>query len=167
MTKLNKFLDHLEEYFGVISLIAASGLIFLNVVMRYVFNTSIPWSGEAARYLIIWFIFIGSSFAVRERAHAKVDVLVSYVSARVKKVLSILASFFAIIFCVFLIVSGIQTIQNVAAFSSITPALEIPMYIPYLAIPFGASLMLYRFIQLIVEDIKSDPNNQGMGGDHS
>lgn len=159
MSAINKILDNLEEYFAIFSLIIASGLIFLNVILRYFFGMSLSWSGEASRYLIIWFIFIGGSLTAREREHAKVDVLTTYLPPKFKKTLSIIASVFAIIFCAFLIVSGIQVIQNIFAYPSLTPAMEIPMYIPYLAIPVGASLMLYRFLQNMIEDIKETPDN--------
>ncbi|MFB5660464.1 TRAP transporter small permease [Alteribacillus sp. HJP-4] len=154
MGKVNKVLNNLEEYFGFFTLMLATLLIFVQVVMRYVFNESIMWSAELARYLIIWFIFIGSSIAVRERAHAKVDVLITYVPTFYKKLLEIAASFTAIIFCGFIFISGIQTIDNVTQFANYTPALRLPMFIPYLAIPVGAVLMGLRFFQLIWEDLQ-------------
>ncbi|WP_018923505.1 TRAP transporter small permease [Salsuginibacillus kocurii] len=164
MGKLNKYLNHLEEYFGVLSLIIATVLIFVQVVLRYVFNYSIIWSEEMARYLIIWFIFIGSSIAVRERAHAKVDVLVAYVPPLYKRILSILASAMAIVFCILIIVAGWQAIETVTQYSNFTPALGIPMYIPYLALPVGAALMIIRFSQLIWEDIQGFRDEPG--GNH-
>lgn len=158
---MNKVLDHLEEYFGFASLISASLLVFVQVVLRYVFNYSLYWSEEVARYLIIWFIFIGGSIAVREKAHAAVDIVGMYLSPVFKRLLSILASVIAIIFFIFLIISGIQTVHNVIVFSNVTPALGIPMYIPYLSIPVGSALMVYRFLQILWSDlklIKSDSN---------
>lgn len=154
MKKLEKVIDHLEEYFGFFSLIFASLLIFVQVVLRYVFNYSLYWSEEVARYLIIWFIFIGSSIAVREKAHATVDLLLVYLPPLFKRILSILGSVIAIIFFVLIIQSGIQTIENVMQFNNVTPALGIPMYIPYLAIPVGSTLMILRFIQLIIAELR-------------
>ena len=139
MKKLGKVIDHLEEYFSFFSLIFASLLIFVQVVLRYVFNYSLYWSEEVARYLIIWFIFIGSSIAVREKAHATVDLLLVYLPPRFKRILSILGSVIAIIFFVLIFQSGIQTIENVMQFNNVTPALGIPMYMPYLAIPVGSN----------------------------
>ncbi|GAK14055.1 TRAP-type C4-dicarboxylate transport system, small permease component [Geomicrobium sp. JCM 19039] len=153
---VNRVLDQLEEYIAIFSLFIATAVIFFGVVLRYFFGESLSWSGELARYLIIWFIFIGSSIAVRERAHAKVDIVISYVPATIKRALSIIASTFAIIFCLFIVVSGIQMIQNTMIYSNYTPALNLPMYIPYLALPVGSSLMVYRFVQLIIEDIKGE-----------
>lgn len=155
MKKLGKYLDNLEEYFGFFSLIFASLLIFVQVVLRYVFNYSLYWSEEMARYLIIWFIFIGSSIAVREKSHATVDLLLTYLPSRYKHILSMIGSSIAIIFFVMIIISGFQTIENVLRFSNTTPALGIPMFIPYLAIPVGSALMVFRFLQLISHDMRS------------
>ena len=56
--------EKLEEYFLVISMIAMVVIIFLQVVMRYVFNNSLTWSEEIARYIFLWQIWIGVSYAV-------------------------------------------------------------------------------------------------------
>ncbi|MGY4690762.1 TRAP transporter small permease [Salibacterium sp. K-3] len=167
MRKVSHFLNHTEEYFGSITLMGATFFVFLQVVLRYIFNFSLIWTEELARYLIIWFIFIGSSIAVRERAHAKVDVLFTIASANTKRILSIAASMMGLLFCILIVISGWQTIQNVTQYSNVTPALQIPMYVPYLAIPIGGTLMAVRFIQLIIEDYKkdhSDGTNQAVKG---
>lgn len=154
MQRANRFLNHFEEYLGVASLIFTSLLIFFQVVLRYMFNYSLSWSEEGARYLIVWFIFIGSSIAVREKAHATVDALVTILPERWKGVFSIVANILSITFCVILIWSSSIMVSNVIEFGSVTPAMGIPMYLPYLAIPVGAALMLIRFVQLLVDDIK-------------
>ncbi|MDQ0339364.1 C4-dicarboxylate transporter DctQ subunit [Caldalkalibacillus uzonensis] len=154
MRKLNYFLNHIEEYIGVFSLIFSSFLVFVQVVLRYIFNYSLYWSEEVVRYLIIWFIFIGSSMAVREKAHAAVDVVVMYLPIALRTVFVAIANTLAIIFCVILIYSGMKNVFNVMEFGTVTPSLGIPMYIPYLAIPVGATLMLIRFIQILFQDMK-------------
>lgn len=153
MSVINKVFNYLEEFVAVFLLIFTSFLVFTQVVLRFGFNYSLHWGDEVARYLIIWFIFIGSSIAVREKAHASVDVLVTYLSVRLKLLVGILAYLVSVIFCILLIKSSMGAIENVMSYGSITPALGIPMYIPYLAIPVGSSLMLIRFIQAIVENI--------------
>lgn len=154
MRRINLFLNHVEECLGVFSLLFTSILVFIQVVMRYFFNYSLFWSEEVARYIIIWFIFIGSSIAVREKAHAVVDALVTFLPSMLKRVFSIFASLIAIIFCVFIIYSGWLNIANVIQYQSVTPSLGIPLYIPYLAIPVGSALMLIRLSQLIWDDLK-------------
>lgn len=144
----------MEEYIAVTLLIFTSFLVFSKVVLRFGFNTSLYWDDEVARYLIIWFIFIGSSIAVREKAHATVDLLVNFLSERWKLIMGIFTYLICIVFCILLIMSSRDAINNVMTYNSVTPALGIPMYIPYLAIPVGTILMLIRFIQAIFENIK-------------
>ncbi|PWA11827.1 TRAP transporter small permease [Pueribacillus theae] len=167
MGKMNNILNHFEEYIGVLSLILTSFIVFVQVVLRYVFNYSLHWSEEVARYLIIWFIFIGSSIAVREKAHAAVDVLVVYLPSYLKKVFSLLANFVGILFCLILIVSGYETVLNVIKFGNVTPSLGLPMYIPYLALPVGGFLMMIRFLQLFISDIKSFRNPNGLSDERN
>lgn len=155
MKKLNHFIDHIEEYFTVFSLIAASLIVFVQVVLRYLFNTSLIWSEEIARYLIIWVILVGSSIAVREKAHASVDVVVSFLPSLPKKIFSIIINLIGVIFCIALIWSGSVTVSNVIEYGNVTPSLGIPMAIPYLALPVGGLLMLYRFLQLLIDDFKN------------
>jgi C4-dicarboxylate transporter DctQ subunit len=151
LQRINHFLNYFEEYVGVVSLIFTSLLVF---VLRYVFNYSLSWSEEVARYLIVWFVFIGSSIAVREKAHATMDALVTYLPDKGKKIFSIISNLVSIVFCVILIWSGSGIVSSVMESGSVTPATGMPMSIPYLALPMGAGLMLIRFMQLFVQDLK-------------
>ncbi|MDG5787133.1 TRAP transporter small permease [Evansella sp. AB-P1] len=154
MVAINRLFNYLEEYIAVILLIFTSLLVFIQVVLRYLFNFSLYWGDEVARYLIIWFIFIGSSIAVREKAHATVDLLIVALTQKWKLIVGIVAYFISMIFCVLLVYASWGTIGNVMNYGTITPALGIPMYIPYLAIPVGASLMFIRFAQAIFYNLK-------------
>jgi TRAP-type C4-dicarboxylate transport system permease small subunit len=51
-------------------------LVFLNVVLRYAFNSGITVSEELARWLLVWITFIGAVVALRERQHLGMDTLV-------------------------------------------------------------------------------------------
>lgn len=153
MSKLNRLVNNFEEYFAAITLLVTSLLVFVQAVLRYVFNSSLYWSDEVARYMIIWFIFIGASIAVREKAHASVDAITVLLSPKLQKAFAILAYLLGISFCVILIWSGMKNVLNVYEFKSVTPSLGISMVFPYLALPVGGSLMLIRFLQLMINEI--------------
>jgi len=44
----------------IVVLAAMVVIVFANVCMRYVFGTSVIWSEEVARHLMIWLTFLGS-----------------------------------------------------------------------------------------------------------
>src|SRR3546814_16030104 len=51
-------------------------MVFLNVVLRYGFNSGINVSDELARYFFVWLTFIGAVVTFREHAHLGVETLV-------------------------------------------------------------------------------------------
>ncbi|MGN8644919.1 TRAP transporter small permease [Gracilibacillus sp. HCP3S3_G5_1] len=166
MRTFNQTINHIEESFAVVSMIIASILIFVQVILRYLFNFSLIWSEEAARFLIIWLVLIGSSIAVREKGHATVDALVAFLPPAGKKFFSIFANLAGIIFCLILIWAGSKMVSSVVELGNVTPALGIPMAIPYLSVPVGGGLMLFRFLQMLVIDVKrSYSDEEGQSGE--
>ena len=78
MKKVLHWLDeNVEQYLCVVLLGVFTTILFIQVVMRYVFNNSLSWSEELARYLFIWLCFIGVSFGAKQMKHLKIDVFIS------------------------------------------------------------------------------------------
>ena len=48
--------------------------------MRYVVGASLSWSEELARYVFIWLVYIGISYAVQMKAHVKVEAAIVFSS---------------------------------------------------------------------------------------
>jgi len=149
-----------EEQVPALLMIITSLLIFVQVVIRYVFSGSLIWAEEFARYGIVWFVFLGSSLAVRKGAHASVDVLVNLLPGKPRKTVEIIAAALSLAFCVLIFWYGMTLVLRVYQMGNLTPAMEIPMFIPYLAIPGGCLLMTVRYAQQLVEKITA-PANKG------
>ena len=55
-------------------LMSAIGLVLsFQVIMRYVFHSSLGWSEELARYMFVWLVFIGISYGAKVMRHIKID----------------------------------------------------------------------------------------------
>ena len=67
-----RFLEWLLIFF----LAAMAVMVFLNVVLRYGFNSGLNVSDELSRYFFVWLTFIGAVVAFREHAHVGVETLV-------------------------------------------------------------------------------------------
>lgn len=155
MKKSPQILDKLEDVIASSLLIITSLLVFTQVVLRYGFNYSISWSEEISRMMIAWFIFIGSSMAVKDNAHVSMDILDSIISGRLKILVGIIVDIINIIFCTIIITAGIGMIKNAIAIGSMATSINIPLYIPYASVPVGVSLMLIRYIISIVNGFRS------------
>jgi TRAP-type transport system small permease protein len=65
----------LNRWLLILLLAAMVVIVFANVLMRYVFGTSVIWSEEVARHLMIWMTFVGSGLALRTGAQLGIDSL--------------------------------------------------------------------------------------------
>ena len=63
---------------GILAVLIAilSCIVFLNVILRYGFQTSILSVDELSRYLFVWLTFIGAIVAFMDNAHVQVTFLV-------------------------------------------------------------------------------------------
>lgn len=98
--------DKLEEYVLCASLLLTTLIIFVQVIMRSVFNSSLTWSEELTRYIFIWQIWMGVSIAQKDKAHIKVEILKSFVkNQKVIAVVDVIATILLIAFNIFLVTS--------------------------------------------------------------
>ena len=154
--KLIRFLDdHLEEYLLIGSFFVTVTVVFIQVVARYVFNNSLSWSEEFARYIFVWQIWLGAAYAAKIDKHINITVGREKFPQRGQIVLEALVLVLWIGFAAFMVIKGREVIEFVIRSKQRTPALRISMAIPYLSVPVGCTLMGFRIVQ---QFIKSVPN---------
>lgn len=147
--------DKLEEYLLCGSLVVTTLIVFLQVIMRKLFNNSLTWSEELTRYIFIWQIWLGVSIAQRNKQHIKVELLTSLVkNKKVIAFVDILATIILIAFNIFLVVYGSELVSQMITRGNLSGAMRLPMWIVYLAVPVSAFMLTLRLIAQIVEDIK-------------
>lgn len=147
--------DKLEEYLLCGSLVLTTLIIFAQIIMRSIFNSSLTWSEELTRYIFIWQIWLGVSIAERENAHIKLEITNSLIkSETVKEVLDIVASIVWLAFCGFLFVFGCQLVAQMYARGNVSSAMRLPMYIVYIVLPVSSAVLSLRLLARLVEDVK-------------
>ncbi|GBE14643.1 sialic acid TRAP transporter permease protein SiaT [bacterium BMS3Abin14] len=149
MSKLDAVLSKTEEFLLGVLMTTASLVLFANIIARYVFNWGFPWAEELVRYEIIWMVFLGGSVAARQGLHIGVDLLVRFAPRPLRKPINILINVISLVFCGFIVYYGAALIIQTRMFGQVSPALQMPMWMVQLAIPFGAGLMALRFAQQI------------------
>lgn len=155
--KLDKILSNAENILISLGIITSALIIFTNVVLRYFFNSGLVWAEEFTRYSIIWITFIGGSVAVRNGAHLSVSAFVDSLKTKLHKyILTIFAYLVSISFTSFLFIWGGSLTLKIKETNQLTPAMEMPTYLIYLAIPIGGLLMTIRFIQAFWKVIKEN-----------
>ena len=91
--KIIKLIDEKFEEVVSIGLLATMVVIvFFQVVMRYVFQASLSWSEELARYLFLWLIWMGAAWATKLRCHISIDALVMRLKGRAKRYVMLIST---------------------------------------------------------------------------
>jgi len=142
-----------EEWVLFIATMAALLSLFVNVILRYGFDSGFAWSEELVREVIIVTTFIGCSMAIKMRAMIKIDALVQLVPP-----LKTFCLFFnhlaTLVFSVMMIYYGwlmaalmVQTYQK-------TIIMEIPLVYLYAILPVWGVLTFIRVVMVMYQDVK-------------
>ncbi|AHG87515.1 TRAP transporter small permease protein [Bibersteinia trehalosi USDA-ARS-USMARC-190] len=124
-----------------------SCLVFLNVILRYGFNSSINITEEVSRYLFVWLTFLGAVLAFNANQHVRVTILTARLSPKKQRVLQLLTDTL-MLFCCYLMVQG-SFVQFQLNLDNIAPISGIPTGITYLAgLIAGAFIALLLIIRL-------------------
>ena len=134
--------NHLEEYFLFVILTAMVAIIFIQVVMRYVFNNSLSWSEELGKFLFVWISWLGISLAQRKGEHIKITMLTDRLPFRTAQAVNILSDIILIIICAVIFYYGVQLV--VAQVNVPYAGIKISTSWGYLAVVLGCGLMIIR-----------------------
>ncbi len=138
----------------------ASLLLFVNVVLRYWFLAPISWAEELTLYMMAWIVFVGSSVAIRTRGHIAIDLFPLALSPAGRHRLAIfIALVMLVFFAVFFYYSGQHTLR-VRSIGQVTPVMQAPMWLAYLAMPAGSALMFVRTCQLTVRLLRESTKDE-------
>lgn len=149
------WINRFEEVTASVALFFMASIIIVQVFMRYVVQHSLAWPEELARYFFIYSVYIGSSYAALGRRHLEVTIIRTVFSEKVGKIFTVVAYIITGLFCCLMVFWGIKMVNFVILTNQVTPALQIPMYIPFICIPLGFALMFLRTIFVIWELIYS------------
>ena len=133
---------------NVVVIALLSAMIFLilaQILGRYVLNFSIAWSEEAATFAQVWLVMLGAGVAMRNRQHIGIDMLIVRCPANVQRIAKT-ASMLLIIWFLFVVVSGSFALIGIGLIIK-SPALQIPMAVPYFALPAG---MIYFLLEMAI-----------------
>jgi len=130
-----------------------TGIVFVQVILRYVFLSPLSWIEELARYLLVWISCFGAAYGVRKGEHIAVMFLNNMFKGYMKSALTILIHILVIIFFMVCFIKGIGL--SIRQWNVVTPALQIPRTLPYSGIPISFAIMLLFGLELFITDIKT------------
>jgi TRAP-type C4-dicarboxylate transport system permease small subunit len=136
-----KIINYLVIIFFVYMVLA----VFYQVLGRYIFSYKLGAAAETATMAQIWMILLASGIAMRKNMHVGVDILLRKLNVKAQKIIVSVSTIVITIFLIMVLKGSVQLI--IVGAQSTSPAISIPMWIPYLSIPIG---IVYIMLELII-----------------
>lgn len=150
---MKKIIHWLDEYLEITLCAALMSVmtlvIFIQVVMRYVFQNSLTWSEELARFCFIWLIYLGISYGCKIMKHIKIDAALKMFSPKMQPYIVISGELCVLVFAIYIVITGWELTLFQAALRKTSPALGLPLQYVNGAPVVGFFLAAVRTIQTI------------------
>jgi C4-dicarboxylate transporter, DctQ subunit len=140
----------LEEGLIAAILAAMTLLTFLQVVLRYGFNSGFTWALETTTYLFGWLVLMGISYGVRVNAHIGVDVLVKQLGPAGARAAALLAGALSVLYAAIMLVGSWNYVAIMHTLSVEADDIPIQRWVLLSALPIGFTLLLLRLVQATV-----------------
>lgn len=180
-----KYLNRLEESLVTFLMGAATLIIFVSVVHRYLASTDIgipglqdwlisvnlSWAQELCIIMFVWMAKFGAAYGVRTGIHVGVDVLINRLDDSKRGKIIVFGLLAGALFTAtvgtlgarFVWENGMHyAVLNFLGMETgdlfegpITPDLEWPTWVVYSAVPLGSYLMCFRFLQVTVSFLRT------------
>lgn len=135
--------------------LAMTLFITLDVILRYAFNAPTIWANEASSYLLLVMVFMGLAYALSERSHIRIDIVVTRLPRRVRDWMQVISS---IIFLIFTGILGYFTwslFLDTVRFAETSRSLwDIPLTPWQIWLPLGLALISLLLTLNIYNEIK-------------
>ncbi len=163
MKRFWHFVDNIESYLCRTLLAIFVCLLFLQVIVRTLFNFSFSWLEELTVYMFVWFVFFGASYAAKMAAHNRVTFQFKFLPPRVVIYIEAFADLFWIAFNVIFVYLAIDFIFNKMNKFQSSQTMGFHLSWVYIVLPIAFSLMTFRILQvnyrkLILKEDMRDPD---------
>jgi TRAP-type C4-dicarboxylate transport system permease small subunit len=129
-------------------------LLLLNVLLRYLFDTSLFWAEEVAVILFVWMGFLAAATTEADNGHVRLTLLVERLSPRLRRINETLVEGVLLAVLVLLVAtahSGLATLQT-------TVALRLPEQWLYAIVPVTMALCALHIVLRMLRRLRGKPN---------
>ena len=145
MNSKNKFSLQTLELILCSLLVSIVIITFVQVLFRYVFQFSLAWTEELARYIFLWLAALSIAYAFKTKSHFALTFLVDRVQKRYRNVIYKTVNVLMLLFLsIFVWKSFEYTLSVIDQFG---PGTGLSMSVPYSSSIFGGILMIYYIVQ--------------------
>jgi C4-dicarboxylate transporter, DctQ subunit len=144
---MTRSINRLEE--GVLATLLAlmTILTFVQVVLRYAFNSGLVWSLEATTYLFAALILFGMSYGVRTQTHIAVDLVIRRLPRRAAKIVNLVAILACLSYALLMLYGSAVFVDRLMILGNHARDIPLPKWLLTVTMPLGFTLLAFRFLE--------------------
>ncbi|WP_313054774.1 TRAP transporter small permease [Pseudomonas lopnurensis] len=141
----------LQRLLVVLSGLAITILIFVQVTSRYVFQTAIFGIEEIACYVAVWLYFLGAAVGAEQRGHMSASLVELVLRGEtVQRVIKLLVCVLSVVLSGWMTMWAWSLAKWSLQLGMMSTEINVPVGYAQLAMPVGLALMtLYFFVELV------------------
>lgn len=150
--------------FSGVSMGIIVAIMLVQIVARYVFNSSLIWAEELCRYILVWQTFLLIGIAYHQGELAILDLISGNVSPRKRLLVRVLVSIPVVFFLYILIKTGLVHAgrfqqQVIPAIDFIWMSLTgkpagLTVFWIYISVPVGCTILLLHLLFGLIDDTR-------------
>ena len=148
LSKLFRLANRLEEDIICILLAVMTLLVFVEVIMRFVFNTGIMWAQELTLHLSAWMVLFGTAYGIKVGSHIGVDAVVKALPNKIHRAVSVFAVLLSLIYCGFFLKGAWVYLDMMKSIGITMEDLPVPRWIAHSILFIGFIMIAFRLLEL-------------------
>lgn len=140
-------INRLEEGVLAVLLAVMTVLTFVQVVLRYAFNSGLVWSLEATTYSFAALVLIGMSYGVRTQTHIAVDIVTRRLPNRAERTVKLVAVAACLVYALLMLYGSAIFVERLLALGNHARDIPLPKWVLTVTMPLGFTLLAYRFAE--------------------
>ncbi len=149
LTSFRNLLNRLILSISSFALVLLVVTVTWQVFSRYVLNDPSSWTGELARYTMVWLGLLGASYLFGSKGHLAITLLDSYLKGKAHIALHLLINAISYAFVYLAMFKGGLGLMAKTS-HQLSPSLQLPMSTVYSILPISAVIIfVYLALNMI------------------
>ena len=144
-----------DKLSNVMAALAGAILVFITaavcytIFMRFLFNQTTIWIIPMTEYALLWIVFLGTTWLLREGGHITTDVIYVHLNEKTKHTLDCIMSVIGGLACAMMVYLGIVHMWD-CIIHGVTDvrAVTVPKSAIFIIIPIGSILLTIQFFRM-------------------
>ncbi len=147
--------ENIEKVIILVNYVAMAGIIFVEVIRRFLFNEQAAWSSTVPIYLFLWITWIGCTYNVKIRSHLRFDELRVRMPYDLQFACLLLDAVLWIVFAGIVIYFSVEQVSlSYDNFAIVQGTDDVMQWWFYTATPIAWGLLVVRVLQNTVADFE-------------